>query len=252
MHRAQAVADRIFGRVPAQATTTVALNVRDAGAMTVALQQDSKDAIFSGALSIAEAVQGLDRGLYTWSTVKLYYSVFYLTRAILGLSGTALIYVRHSPYSWKSSSGHPPVKRSGTTHKAAFATFTSNHPNHVLISQTVGTDAPFDWLMSLREQANYKLPKFLEPLAPQHFKSVEKHGARQMLRAYLNDGAHLYDFDPDHAMLAFPVATLKEAVAVLCSTTGSTLPQADLTLLAQQCADRLGPVAEFGTLLRQS
>ena len=59
----------------------------EATTLAASLRDDARDAIYSGVLSIAEAIQGLDRQLYSWTTVKLYYSVCYFARAALGLHG---------------------------------------------------------------------------------------------------------------------------------------------------------------------
>jgi hypothetical protein len=88
-----------------------------------ALVEDARDAIYSGVLTIGEAAQGLDRRLFTWATVKLYYSVFYLTRAMLGVNGIALFYVNGKPYVWTAKAGALPVKSSGTTHAAVLKAF---------------------------------------------------------------------------------------------------------------------------------
>lgn len=211
--------------------------------------QDAKDAIFSGALTIAEAVQALDRRQFTWSTVKLYYSVFYLMRSTLALNGTCIVYSNKTPYTWTCSAGEMPKKRSGTTHKAALDGFKTHLPNHVLISQTIGLDHPLDWLMARREAANYKLLRFTEPDAPEHFKIVERFGTRRSVRDYIADQGHVFTFDPDHAMLSFPIAAMKEVLTTLSRVTGSGLASADSSFIARQCYDRTGPFPDFRTLL---
>ena len=100
MHRAQGVAGRVLASVASGGISAPALSANDAAAFAAALQDDARDAIYSGALSITEAIQGLDRQLYSWTTVKLYYSVFYLARASLALHGVGVVYQDRTPYTW--------------------------------------------------------------------------------------------------------------------------------------------------------
>jgi hypothetical protein len=244
----QGVADTVLAGLKGSAATSRALSTQEAASLRAAMEQDANDAIYSGALTIAEAVHGLERRLYTWATVKLYYSVFYLARAALGLNGTCIFYIDRTPYTWESSAGATPRKRAGNTHKAVLDVFASQLSRHVLLSQPIGQQAAHEWLMSRRESANYKMARFSEPDAPNHFKFVERRGVRQPLRDYLADSVHLYTFDPDHAMLSFPVAALKDCLALL-KAGGGALPAADAKLLANYCRDRAGPVPEFRKLL---
>lgn len=146
---------------------------------------------------------------------------------------------------WKCGAGEVPKKAWGPTHKVALEAFRANLPNHVLISQTIGADDPLDWLMARREAANYKNLRFSEPNAPNHFKIVERYGVRRSMRDYIADHQHVFTFDPDHAMLSFPVAAMREALMNLPKVTGSSLSAEDCSFIARQCYDRAGPVPDF-------
>lgn len=248
MHRAQAVADLALKGLAAATVSSKALGAAEASSLKSAVDQDARDAIYSGALTIAEAIQGLDRHLYTWATVKLYYSVFYFARAALALQGTCVFYVNSTPYSWLAAPGEVPKKRAGNTHKVVLDVFRMQLSTHVLLSQPIGVDEPHTWLMSKREAANYRIARFREPDAPDHFKFVERHGVRQPVRDYLADNGHLFTFDPDHAMLSFPIAAMRDALSLL-KQGGSGLSQDDSMFIAGLCRDRTGPVPEFRKLL---
>lgn len=249
MHRAQGVADRVLAGLAPRDISSRALTVNEAAMLAAALHDDARDAIYSGALSIAEAVQGLDKKLFTWTTVKLYYSVFYLARAALGLHGIGIIYPDRTPYTWIATAGETPMKRSGTTHKAVIDTFRLYRKSSVLISQLIGTEDPFAWLMTRRESANYKDPKFCEPIAPPHFKLIERHGVRRLVNDYIADDSHLFTFDSDHAMLAFPIAGLKLLLSDLKMSRVVGLLPNDAAFLASQVFDTNGPLPEFRKLL---
>jgi hypothetical protein len=249
MHRAQCVADRVLAGVAPRTISSLSLTAGEAAALSASLHDDARDCIYSGALSIAEAIQGLDRALFSWATVKLYYSVFYLARAALGLQGVAVVYSGRTPYTWVATAGQIPSKRSGTSHKVVLDAFAHFRNSSVLLSQQIGAENPFDWLTSKREFANYKQPKFCDPDAPYHFKFIAQHGVRQPVRDYVADDSHLFTFDPDHAMLAFPIATLKVLLSDLKVSNVGRLGQSDANFLASQVFDRAGPLPDLRRLL---
>lgn len=249
MHRAQGAADRFLAGLASGAVLSRALSAGEALTLSASLSGDSKDAFYSGVLSVAEAIQGLDRQLYSWSTVKLYYSVFYFARAALGLNGHAIIYRDRTPYLWTAAVGQTPIKRSGTTHKVVLEAFKQNSRNNILFSQQIGTEDPLFWLMTKRELINYKTPKFCEPHAPQHFKFIERHGVRRLLGDYIADEKHLFTFDPDHAMLAFPIAELKLFLSDVKALAGEEISHEDATYLVSLAFDKNGPLSDFRKML---
>jgi hypothetical protein len=86
-----------------------------------------------------------------------------------------------------------------------------------LLSQPIGGEPALEWLVNRREDANYGQGRFADPRAPDHFLRVTQLGFRRALNAYLNEASSLYVFDPDHAMIAFPLAALLRARAELRS-----------------------------------
>lgn len=250
MHRAQGVANQLLAGLGAGGISSRALTTGEAAILAASLHDDARDAIYSAALSIAEALQGLDRRLYSWTTVKLYYSVFYLARASLGLHGVGVIYPdKGTPYTWAAVAGQTPIKRSGTTHKAVLDAFKLYRNNSILVSQQIGADEPFTWMVARRESVNYKVPKFCEPGAPSHFKFIERHGVRRLVGDYVSDDIHLFTFDPDHAMLAYPIAGLKLLLGDLKASGAALLSAEDAAYLASQVFDRTGPLPELRKLL---
>ncbi|WP_231687425.1 hypothetical protein, partial [Ralstonia pseudosolanacearum] len=61
---------------------------------------------------------------------------------------------------------------------------------------------------------------------------------------------HLYTFDPDHAMLAFPIAALKLVLAQLRRSPSGSLGALDEAFLASQIFDRNSPLPELRKLLQ--
>ncbi|WP_186048275.1 hypothetical protein [Burkholderia gladioli] len=252
MHQAQSYIDTHLKTVALGGKlSTVVLNAVQAAALRQALSRDAADYVYSGIVSIGDAVQGIERNLFTWATVKLYYAVFYMTRAVLAAHGTAIFYDGTKPYSWESTAGVMAVKRDGPTHKAVLTSFGAVLPSNPLLSQPIGVEGALDWLMKRREEVNYTSPRFSEPNAPAHLDLIARTGVRKSVSAYLKDNSFLYAFDPQHAILAFPIEALK--LVLKSKTTGGAgiiLANSDRKYLASLYVDKTGPLAEAVNLIR--
>lgn len=250
MHKAQEVANRIFSRLKnGVETTSCTLTSNDAKNLRLSLQKDAAEQLYSGVFSLAESIQGLDRGLYSWTTVKLYYSAFYFARATLGLNGVGIIHRNGKPFQWTASAGEFPSKCKGNTHKATLNALQHYQQNSILFSQPIGVENPYDWLISKRELVNYNIPKFCEPDTPPYFKFIKKLGVRRLVGTYADDASHLYTFDPDHAMLAFPMAALNLLIADFKRLGVPGLSREDVIYLASQAFDSKGPLSNFQRIL---
>jgi hypothetical protein len=252
MHQAQSYVDgHVRALAPGVKLSALALNASQAAALSQALSLDAADYVYSGTVSIGDAVQAIERSLYTWATVKLYYAVFYMTRALLAAHGTALIYDGSKPYSWASVPGAMAVKRDGPTHKAVLSSFEAVLPNSPLLSQPIGMNRALEWLMERREEVNYTNARFCEPNAPAHFDLIARTGVRKSVSAYLGDKSFLYTFDPQHAMLALPIEALKLVLKPKSvGGAGNPMNGDDRKYIASLYVDRAGPLAEAVALIR--
>ena len=178
------------------------LTAGDASKIEQILRVDATNYLYSACVSIGEALQGIDRSLFTWATVKLYYSSFYLLRSLLALSGRVLLYDGAKPRTLLCQAGETPIPLGGTvrgTHQAVITYFTRSLPNSPLLSQQILNETPFKWLMLQREEANYAIGRFRDPQCPTNFSTIVRSGARRSTAAYISDRTYLYAFDPDHA-----------------------------------------------------
>lgn len=251
MHRAQSyINTQVKPLLPQNGFKSSNLSAPQATGLRQAVLDDAYSYMYSGAVSIAEAINALDRSLYTWATVKLYYSVFYLARSLIACSGTAIVYDGTKCFSVNCRPGASPVKRDGSTHKAVLGAFGSILPGNPLLSQPIDNmDAP-EWLMARREDANYKNARFYEPAIPAHFAYISKVGIRKSISAYINDDVFLYTFDPEHAMLALPVEALKLCLVEItaCAPPKNTTVE-DAKFLSTLFQDRNGPIADIIKLI---
>lgn len=252
MHLAQSYVDGHLKTVaPGGRISAMALNSAQAAALCRALSHDATDYIYSGMVSIGDAVQAIEKSFFTWATVKLYYAVFYMTRGLLAAHGTAIFYDGTKPYSWDSIAGAMAVKRDGPTHKAVLASFGAVLPHSPLLSQPIGVDEALHWLMKRREEVNYTSPRFSEPNVPPHLDWIVRAGVRKSISAYVRDDSFLYAFDPQHAILAYPIEMLKMVLKPKAAGgAGITLAHDDRKYLASLYVDRAGPLAEAVNLIR--
>jgi hypothetical protein len=104
-------------------------------------------------------------------------------------------------------------------------------------------------LMERREEANYRNAKFWEPTIPKHFEKIVAAGVRRAINMYLSDTTEFYLFDPDYAMLAYPLSTLKYAFQKLDTFIDVALSNDDIRYLRQLFRDQDGPIPGMYNLI---
>jgi hypothetical protein len=214
------------------------------------LKGDAVSYTYSATVSIGDAISGVRKELFTWTTVKLYYSTFYAFRALLALNGVCIFYIGRKPYCIEVKPGQTAKKRAGQTHKVVLDEFKNRNIEPSLLSQQIDLEDPLVWLISKREDANYKDAKFCEPNVPNHFKKIVDFGLRQAVKEYLLDTSSLYLFDPDHAILAYPLKTLQILYEQIVSPGNFNFRDEEVSYLCQLFSDQQGPIPEMNSVLR--
>ena len=247
MHRSQNYVDStLYDRSSTISdVTSRTLTSREAHRLQNILKDDSIDYLYSATVSVGDALGGIDEGLFTWSTVKLYYSVFYAMRAVLALEGICVFYIRNRPFSLLAQPGKIAQKEQGQTHKIVIKLFKLHNSTSFLLAQPIGSDDPLQWLMSLREEVNYRIARFVEPNIPSHFEKIANVGIRRACQAYLNDKSYLYLFDPDHAILAYPLAVLSTIYIEFRNQGLSPCSTQDMVFFRKLLSDSNGPIAQL-------
>src|ERR1035441_9769374 len=91
----------------------------EAASLNNGLRADAADYYYSGWVSFLDALHGINRGFYTWATVKLYYTVFYTFRSSLALDDICAFHVDRSPFTVVAQVGGSPVSCTDPgTHKS--------------------------------------------------------------------------------------------------------------------------------------
>lgn len=238
--------------IPAHASVAVAsatpLSGPQAKKLAVALAEDARGAIYSAVVSIADAFSGLQNGYFSWATVKLYYSCFYLARAALARRGYCVFYVSHSPMSVAALGGSRIMKHKGNSHTVVTGLYEAVVTDGVMNSMPIDGVHAFDWVTERREGVNYKSVRFLESGVLEWFANVDTFGLRRLVGEYVQD-LPLYAFDADHAMIALPLAALRQAARSRLCFDGLGLDDTEREVMAGLFTDEKGRIGCMAKLL---
>lgn len=187
------------------------LNQAHAVLLTNDLLDDSKDFYFKGLLSFFESLDSIKRNLFSWATVKIYYSVYYFLRSSLALNGVAMIRQK-SLFYLKSLNGESPVSRSNkkynSDHSGTINHFIDLFSSDILLSQSIASTNVYDWIMNKREQINYRERTFNEPHHSDFWNDISNEINRgnfeNLLNQYISD-RYILCFQEEHAILAIPL-----------------------------------------------
>ncbi|HEY1173330.1 MAG TPA: hypothetical protein VGH19_18315 [Verrucomicrobiae bacterium] len=207
-----------------------------------ALLEDAVDLYYSAWVSFMDALRGIQSECGTWATVKLYYSAFYTLRSALALGKICAFHVGHSSFSVKAIAGQTPSSCTDRgTHKSVLNTFNREYPGHALVSQQIDLQNALDWLVDKREAANYQQARFSEPEFSPEFDFVNRQGLRKTLGTYLSDTSLLYVFDPDHAIVAYPLRALQMiGDQMLAAAIPMALSPEEESFLKSKASDKVG------------
>jgi len=227
------------------------LSASDAAILKECAAADSISSSYLSRVSLVNAIQGIEAGFFLWPTVQLYYSVFYSIQAILLSDQIGMFRVRSAPKTlWKLDlrAGSHPTTVAGTTHGGCLNIFQQDYRSELLLSQEIDSASPVEWLKNRREEANYRTEDRYDPVCPDHFSNVARIGVRKLLAAYGQDRDNLYTFDPDHAMIAYPLRALELSLDKLRGSGSVLSEKVRDDYLRQRFRDKdgsLGGVAPF-------
>jgi hypothetical protein len=250
------ISQTIFSGNPSVAAVEkYSLNQSEASGLSRCLQNDAISYLYSSIVSVGDATSSINKNLLTWATVKLYYATFYALRCLLAIDGICIFYVpkshnKSTPFILNAQASAIPQKATiSGTHKLVIDTFTKRNIVPLLVSQQIELQEPLTWLMEKREQANYKIAKFYEPQIPRHFQKIVNFGLRRVIHEYLNDPLNLYLFDPDHAILAYPLKTIQITYKKIIATENMAFVKDEIKYLCQLFNDDKGQISDMYNFL---
>ncbi|HQR98282.1 MULTISPECIES: hypothetical protein [unclassified Polaromonas] len=170
--------------------------------------------LFTKALvSFCGGVHDIANGHINWGLVKLYYSLFYSSRANLCAKRQGM--VRNQ--SWYridlTSANRTAIRLAGNRyrndHDATLHLYEDLYRGgDPLLSNSVDNKTPYEWMMETRNLVHYRLALFSDPDFPSHIKPTFKLSnlseISTQLDVYLTDATNAFTFQPEHAWLAIP------------------------------------------------
>jgi hypothetical protein len=229
------------------------INHLDATYIGQILHEDARDYLYSGIISFANACSSIRSRYYSWATVKLYHATFYMLRGLLANAGICICYTGNKPMIVKAAAGErlrrpPGVKRAGTTHGIVLETAKRELPNDLIFSQPIAGMHPVEWMRERREEANYWHSRLIEPGVPDQMRMVEQNGIRKLVTAYVGD-LLIFAFDPDHAIIAYPMLVWKRLKEQILAQSGAALDGDEQTYLRTLFVDNAGILTAMRVLI---
>lgn len=181
------------------------------------LKQDAYDYLYSAFVSFFNSIQNICENNYSWATVELYYTVYYLLRAKLHLEGYA-IFRATSMYFANIKTGEE-LKRINSkkhlnTHDGTIKLFEKCFgTSDIIYSNTVDCVNSVEWIKGKRELVNYLSVEFKEP---GYFPYFEKFNSIDVLKKntikIINDNSNTLAFQSEFAILGIPLLLFNEII----------------------------------------
>lgn len=189
-----------------------------------ALRLDAIDFFYNGILSFSEGIDSIFSRRFSWATVKLYYSIYYLLRASLATKDIAVLRCK-SMYRLKANYGEKPYttgnKAYNTTHEGTIKHYKDLFAmSDRLLSNNIDDIDAYAWMMSAREIINYRSQTFKEPdcldIWNEFSLSLESNSLSDLLKQ-LEDDPYVMCFQEEFAVVAVPIKRLKQTIADMAS-----------------------------------
>lgn len=202
---------------------THVLSREEANQLSILLKQDAMDFFHSAAVSFSEGIDAIFAQRFSWATVKLYYSVFYLLRTSMACNGYALLR-NCSMYRLKIASGESPYgtnnKKYNSTHGGTISHYKDIFSgSDILLTNLIDDVDVYQWMEDVRDIVNYREVGFEEPECLEvwnKFKEAQDtHTLSNLLNLIINDSQYIYCFQEEYAVVAIPIKRMQLTIADL-------------------------------------
>ncbi len=237
----------LLSRIPAGAPAkdffqTYALGSSDLAALSAAATEDASRYAYSGVASFLGGVSSLHTRQFAWAVTKLYYSAFYVARAVLCRNGKIFFHAPkpagggHTQYEISAALGGMATSGgSPSTHKIVAARFKQiGYPSFMQSLVIDGSD-PIAWLTDQREYWQYRAARFPDPNSPAVLDRIEIEKIQKHLAAYESDPTGVYLADPGHAVVALPFRLVAWSLSVNFLRGSAVITTEDLAYLSKMC-----------------
>ena len=197
-----------FRQIPNNQYERTRLTRYQAEKMKGFLEDEIASYYYKSLLSYMESIVALDKKLFSWATIKLYYSVFYSVKAYLACQNIAILRANRRLFYVKAKENES-ISRCGDTtdHKGTILTLNKLYRNDKLLSNNIDDMDVYQWMMRKREEVNYKDLDFHDPNAPDFWRilneEIEQDGIKTVIDHMVEDD-WLYCFQDEYAILGIP------------------------------------------------
>lgn len=220
-----------FRGIKKETYTNLHLSFKQAKDLSNCLNDEISSYYFKSLLSYLESIPAIVSKNYSWATVRLYYSVYYSTRAFLACKDIAFLRAERTLYYIKTKENESFVKCDDTTdHKGTIKTLAKLYGNQdLLLSNSIDDIPAYDWMMKKREEVNYKDIDFHDPNPPDFWSTIDQTlvtGTIEQIVDSLVKDEWIQCFQNDYGILGIPTKRLLLTVREIRSS-GKTLSISD-------------------------
>ena len=189
------------------------------------LKKDALDFFYNAVISFSEGIDSIYLKRFSWATVKLYYSVFYLLRTSMACKNIALLR-NHSMYRLRLKRGEKPYttgnKKYNSTHSGTIAHYKDVFAgSDILLSNKIDDMDAYQWMEEAREIINYRDVSFRDPecleIWVKYKESLDNGELGILFDKIQNDTSYVFCFQEEYAIVAIPIKRLQQTIADMSS-----------------------------------
>lgn len=174
--------------------------------MIICQSHDSVSFYFNAVLTFLQAMKSLVSKSYSWSTVQMYYSVFYSCKSILGFDNIGIIR-KNGLHVLRLRVGEKAKRlKKDNDHEQTIKCYKSTYQNSYMMSNKIEDQYFFEWIKDAREITNYRQQVFQEPRALDFMSnSISFLENKKSLCSYLDEMSsnwNLYCFQKETSLIA--------------------------------------------------
>lgn len=201
------------------------LTIDEANELKIVLRQDAIDFFNSAVVSFSEGIDAIYLKRYSWATVKLYYSIFYLLRTSMACNGYALLR-NYNMYRLKVAAGEKPYgtgnKKYNSTHGGTISHYKDVFGGtDTLLTNTIDDIDVYQWMEDVRDIVNYRAVSFEDPncldVWCKYKEALEANKLSDLLEQLINDTQYIYCFQEEYAIVAIPIKRMQQTIADLAN-----------------------------------
>lgn len=214
----------------------ISIDHRNINTARLALNSDAISLYTKALISLISGIRDIENNQTGWGLIKLYYSLFYNSRAILCARNQGM--VRNKCWHRFNLSTTPATcillssKKYRNDHEAALFLYEDLYgSSDIFLSNTVDNEKPYEWMMRTRNLVNYRLAQFPDPLLPKHIPTPKigdiSSSIKEILESFMKDEENTLTFQPENAWLAIPFKQILKFRTELATKkiTGTTSPE---------------------------